>query len=37
VPQVITETSLAGLVRVASGKVRDVYEVGDSLLIVAKD
>lgn len=36
-PQVITETSLAGLVRVASGKVRDVYEVGDSLLIVATD
>ncbi len=36
-PQVITATSLAGLKLVASGKVRDVYETGDSLLIVATD
>jgi phosphoribosylaminoimidazole-succinocarboxamide synthase len=34
---VITSTSLAGFERVASGKVRDIYRVGDDLLIVATD
>ncbi|MES1260528.1 MAG: phosphoribosylaminoimidazolesuccinocarboxamide synthase [Acidobacteriota bacterium] len=34
---VITSTSLPGIERVASGKVRDVYAVGDDLLIVATD
>ena len=34
---VITSTSLPGVERVASGKVRDVYAVGDDLLIVATD
>jgi phosphoribosylaminoimidazole-succinocarboxamide synthase len=34
---VITSTSLPGVEKVASGKVRDVYAVGDYLLIVATD
>ncbi len=34
---VITSTSLPGIDKVASGKVRDVYAVGDDLLIVATD
>ena len=34
---VITSTSLPGVERVASGKVRDVYSVGENLLIVATD
>jgi phosphoribosylaminoimidazole-succinocarboxamide synthase len=34
---VITSTSLPGVEKVASGKVRDVYAVGDDLLIVATD
>ncbi len=34
---VLISTHLPGLERVASGKVRDVYEVGDNLLIVATD
>ena len=34
---VLTSTSLPGIERVASGKVRDVYKVGDDLLIVATD
>lgn len=34
---VLTTTSLPGIERVASGKVRDVYSVGDDLLIVATD
>jgi len=34
---VITSTSLPGIEKVASGKVRDVYSVGDDLLIVATD
>jgi phosphoribosylaminoimidazole-succinocarboxamide synthase len=34
---VITATDLPGVERVATGKVRDVYKVGDNLLIVATD
>ncbi len=34
---VLTTTNLPGIERVASGKVRDVYSVGDDLLIVATD
>lgn len=34
---VLTTTNLPGFERVASGKVRDVYSVGDDLLIVATD
>lgn len=34
---VITTTTLPGVERVASGKVRDVYAVGSDLLIVATD
>ncbi len=34
---VITTTSLPGVERVASGKVRDVYAIGHDLLIVATD
>jgi len=34
---VITKTSLPGIDRVASGKVRDVYATGSDLLIVATD
>jgi phosphoribosylaminoimidazole-succinocarboxamide synthase len=34
---VLTSTSLPGVTRVASGKVRDVYRVGDDLVIVATD
>jgi phosphoribosylaminoimidazole-succinocarboxamide synthase len=37
VSTVITSTDLPGVERVASGKVRDVYAVGDDLLIVATD
>jgi phosphoribosylaminoimidazole-succinocarboxamide synthase len=37
VTRVITNTSLPGIERVASGKVRDVYRIGDDLLIVATD
>src|SRR5579871_5686369 len=37
VPAVITDTDLPGVPRVARGKVRDVYSVGDDLLIVATD
>jgi phosphoribosylaminoimidazole-succinocarboxamide synthase len=37
VASVITSTSLPGVEKVASGKVRDVYAVGDDLLIVATD
>ena len=33
----LTTTNLPGIARVASGKVRDVYSVGDDLLIVATD
>jgi len=35
--QVILETSLTGVERFSQGKVRDVYRVGDRLLIVATD
>ena len=34
---VIVNTSLPGIDKVASGKVRDVYSVGENLLIVATD
>jgi phosphoribosylaminoimidazole-succinocarboxamide synthase len=37
VPTAITQTELAGVERVARGKVRDVYSVGEDLLIVATD
>jgi phosphoribosylaminoimidazole-succinocarboxamide synthase len=37
VPEVITSTDLPGVELVARGKVRDVYSVGDNLLIVATD
>jgi len=36
-PQVLLETTLPGLPLYARGKVRDVYQVGDTLLIVATD
>ena len=35
--QIILETSLTGIERFSQGKVRDVYRVGDQLLIVATD
>ena len=35
--QVILETDISGVPRPARGKVRDVYELGDRLLIVATD
>jgi phosphoribosylaminoimidazole-succinocarboxamide synthase len=35
--QIILETSLAGIERFSQGKVRDVYRLGDQLLIVATD
>ncbi len=34
---VVTSTSLPGIARVASGKVRDIYSAGEDLLIVATD
>jgi phosphoribosylaminoimidazole-succinocarboxamide synthase len=37
VATVITNTDLPGIERIATGKVRDVYSVGDDLLIVATD
>jgi phosphoribosylaminoimidazole-succinocarboxamide synthase len=37
VPAVLTSTDLPGIERVATGKVRDVYAVGNNLLIVATD
>jgi phosphoribosylaminoimidazole-succinocarboxamide synthase len=37
VSETLTTTSLPGVERVASGKVRDVYAVGENLLIVATD
>jgi phosphoribosylaminoimidazole-succinocarboxamide synthase len=37
VTKVLTSTNLPGIERVASGKVRDVYQVGNDLLIVATD
>jgi phosphoribosylaminoimidazole-succinocarboxamide synthase len=36
-PDVVTETDLKGLKLFNRGKVRDIYEVGDDLLIVATD
>lgn len=35
--KVITETQFAGLTPAARGKVRDIYDLGDKLLIVATD
>ena len=35
--EIILETSLAGIERFSQGKVRDVYRLGDQLLIVATD
>lgn len=35
--QVITETNLDGLGPIRRGKVRDIYDLGDSLLLVATD
>ena len=35
--QVVLETDLPGIKRLNRGKVRDIYEVGDKLLIVATD
>lgn len=35
--QVITETNLGGLGSVRRGKVRDIYDVGESMLLVATD
>jgi phosphoribosylaminoimidazole-succinocarboxamide synthase len=37
VTTVLTTTSLPGIERVASGKVRDVYKIADDLLIIATD
>ncbi|MGQ9707886.1 MAG: phosphoribosylaminoimidazolesuccinocarboxamide synthase [bacterium] len=34
---VVTQTELKGVKRVGAGKVRDIYQVGDNLLIVATD
>src|SRR5512137_2338657 len=34
---VITSTDIQGLAKFRSGKVRDVYDLGDELLIVATD
>jgi len=36
-PSVVLETSLSGLTLARRGKVRDVYDLGDHLLIVATD
>ena len=36
-PNVILETNLPGIKLLSRGKVRDIYEVGDELLIVATD
>jgi phosphoribosylaminoimidazole-succinocarboxamide synthase len=36
-PEAVLETSLPGLPPPRRGKVRDVYEIGDSLLLVATD
>ena len=34
---VLVDTNLPGLERIGRGKVRDIYAVGDDLLIVATD
>ena len=36
-PQPVTETNLSGLTLLGRGKVRDIYEVEDKLLLVASD
>ena len=35
--KVVRETQFAGLTPAARGKVRDMYDLGDKLLIVATD
>src|SRR5437588_9356296 len=35
--RVVRETQFAGIAPVARGKVRDIYDLGDKLLIVATD
>ncbi|MGB8459404.1 MAG: phosphoribosylaminoimidazolesuccinocarboxamide synthase, partial [Candidatus Acidiferrum sp.] len=37
VSRIIQETHFAGLTPAARGKVRDIYDLGDKLLIVATD
>lgn len=34
---IVTSTDIKGLNKIISGKVRDVYDLGDTLLIVASD
>jgi phosphoribosylaminoimidazole-succinocarboxamide synthase len=36
-PRVVRETNFAGIAPIARGKVRDIYDLGDRLLIVATD
>jgi phosphoribosylaminoimidazole-succinocarboxamide synthase len=36
-PRVIVESDIPGLKRINRGKVRDIYEMGDNLLLVATD
>jgi phosphoribosylaminoimidazole-succinocarboxamide synthase len=36
-PKVIRETNFPGIAPLARGKVRDIYDLGDRLLIVATD
>ena len=35
--RVVRETNFAGITPAARGKVRDIYDLGDQLLIVASD
>ena len=35
--KVITSTDLPGVERISTGKVRDIYGIGENLLIVATD
>jgi len=37
VPEVVWETNLAGQKLISRGKVRDLYDVGDALLLIASD
>jgi phosphoribosylaminoimidazole-succinocarboxamide synthase len=37
VPEVVWETNLAGQQLISRGKVRDLYDVGDALLLIASD
>src|SRR4051812_29561073 len=36
-PEVVISTNFPGIERVGSGKVRDIYRIGDDLLLVATD